>query len=774
MARVKKAAQRAKRDAAQRQAQDFPRTSPPRRNRSPLPHRGPQRQRSYSPPPANGSVFRFEGRSDHYRPRSPPPPQRQNRLEDRISHDRRPQSPRRDDRRDNRRDFSFRSDYSAPQFHPQNPSDRQPRRDNRSRNNQNRQGQGQNRRRFVPFPPTHDRAIIRALNTREKTPDRLSGMVDGSTRFKDVAELSESMEESTENTSNDEADAPRKRQNVETEAQPAVIPKWSNPDPYTVLPPVGEETRAKKTDVVQLIRKAKIAASEANGTAKNDISGNIDFVSLNFDSSDDDSESGELKEDSDDDVILLSSNQNTQKPTHNATLLPRNVNGKSIPPIPSHLMGNGQGQASYIPTTVAYSHQAQTQTSTSTYVPPDTNLQANSYQSSTMELTQTSTIANSVSQISQASRADDRSNKRKRERLVDKPVTISSLWISKNKETDSPWVTIDHSETKDMGFWLHKEVWDFYDFVKPRPHEERIRQDLVNRISRALRIRFPGCEIQAFGSFKSGLYLPTADMDLVLVSPSYLRQGIKDLGAHSLTKAKKCIQDARISNWESLAVIRGAKVPIVKFKDIKTSLPVDISFDNLTGVVANKTFQDWRNQYPAIVPLVAIMKQLLLMRDLNEVFSGGLGGFSIICLVTSFLQNHPAVQSGQMIPEHHLGQLLIEMLDFYGNKFNRDRTAITMNPPGYFPKYELPGRFSIFDPNDSTNDVSRGTIQAPKIAGLFSDACQSLKHRMNELHSMDIRSRRSQSILSCIIGGDYSSFDKQRALYDQLESGYSR
>lgn len=56
------------------------------------------------------------------------------------------------------------------------------------------------------------------------------------------------------------------------------IPKWSNPDPYTVLPPVDEEPRKKK-DVVKLIRKARIA-TEREKAAQNEVAANDDFISF--------------------------------------------------------------------------------------------------------------------------------------------------------------------------------------------------------------------------------------------------------------------------------------------------------------------------------------------------------------------------------------------------------------------------------------------------------------------------------------------------------------
>ena len=58
-------------------------------------------------------------------------------------------------------------------------------------------------------------------------------------------------------------------------------PKWSNPDPYTVLPPI-DDTQRKRKDVVKLIRKAR---KEAEGTAaeRNQVVANDDFISFGMD-----------------------------------------------------------------------------------------------------------------------------------------------------------------------------------------------------------------------------------------------------------------------------------------------------------------------------------------------------------------------------------------------------------------------------------------------------------------------------------------------------------
>jgi non-canonical poly(A) RNA polymerase PAPD5/7 len=197
-----------------------------------------------------------------------------------------------------------------------------------------------------------------------------------------------------------------------------------------------------------------------------------------------------------------------------------------------------------------------------------------------------------------------------------------------------------------------------------------------------------GSELCAFGSFAAGFYLPNADMDLVLVSQSFANTGRKVIAQsrNQMMRIKDCLYNAGIAKPDSVEVIAGARVPLVKYVDRLTGIKVDMSFENSTGIVANDTFQNWKKQFPALPILATIVKQFLMMRGLNDVSTGGIGGFSITCLVVSMLQNMPDVRSGKVVPEDNLGEMLLEFLDLYGNKFERYTTAISMSEPHYVDK----------------------------------------------------------------------------------------
>jgi len=118
---------------------------------------------------------------------------------------------------------------------------------------------------------------------RESTPEQLEGMnAEGQTRFKEIDSSSDERDikivDLTHSSDDERGSVPHKRVKMNGHAE-AGVPKWSNPDPYTVLPP-PETLGAPKKDIVQVIRKAKVDAANAgdSGSAARE----ADFISLSF------------------------------------------------------------------------------------------------------------------------------------------------------------------------------------------------------------------------------------------------------------------------------------------------------------------------------------------------------------------------------------------------------------------------------------------------------------------------------------------------------------
>ena len=470
-----------------------------------------------------------------------------------------------------------------------------------------------------------------------------------------------------DNVDIDTRQPPAKRREIGVRDEDASShPKWSNPDPYFVLPPV-DETLSKRKDPVETIRKYR-KATESKPVEVNQVAANDDFIS--FDTID-----GSLGEQGSS-VSENDSDEGGGMGVAGAPTGPRQLRPRQ----------NSRPQAS---------REAQN----NVYSPPSPHLPdrivldiedgaaTNGYGSRDL-IDLTADFDNS---LGSRKRTHDDQIKGYARGASSRGAAGTGLledWRPDHRTNPVPWLKRPDYLTVNGGFRLHKEICDFFDYVRPQRFEEVIREDLIERLRNTVKKTYPNCDVHCFGSFAAGLYLPNADMDVVVTSRSYCNSGEKVLCQNNknLRKFGDFVKNSGLAKHASVEVIVGAKVPLVKFVDRNTLIRVDMSFENDTGLVAIDTFHDWKRQYPAMPVLVTILKQFLMMRGLNEVQHGGIGGFSVTCLVTSLLQHMPRVQTGKMVPEEHLGEVLIEFLDFYGSRFDVSRTGIRMDPPEYFDK----------------------------------------------------------------------------------------
>ncbi|RPD70501.1 Nucleotidyltransferase [Lentinus tigrinus ALCF2SS1-7] len=149
--------------------------------------------------------------------------------------------------------------------------------------------------------------------------------------------------------------------------------------------------------------------------------------------------------------------------------------------------------------------------------------------------------------------------------------------------------------------------------------EDEVRSLTVQLISSAITKGYRDAKILPFGSYETKLYLPLGDIDLVMHSSSMMRM-----------------------DKTGFTIIAKAKVPIVKIVTTYDRFPVDISINQGNGVTTGKMVKQFL-QLPALRSLVLIIKNFLSQRSMNEVFTDGLGSYSIVCLAISFLQMPPKI-----------------------------------------------------------------------------------------------------------------------------------
>ncbi|XP_022176531.1 non-canonical poly(A) RNA polymerase PAPD5-like isoform X1 [Myzus persicae] len=272
---------------------------------------------------------------------------------------------------------------------------------------------------------------------------------------------------------------------------------------------------------------------------------------------------------------------------------------------------------------------------------------------------------------------------------------------------------------------LHKEIEDFFAYMSATPEEHSMRLDVLERVTNVIHAEWPKAKVEVFGSFRTGLYLPTSDMDLVVIGEW------DTLPLHSLAQA---LLKNNVCN-ENIQVLDKASVPIVKMTDKATDVRVDISFNMNNGVKSAEMIKHYMDVFPMLPKLVLVLKQFLAQRDMNEVFYGGISSYSLILMVVSFLQLHP--RGDLNYPTANLGVLLIEFFELYGKKFNYMHTAIRVKDGGlYISKDEVqkdmadghrPSILCIEDPLTPGNDIGRGSYGALQVKSVFEYAFTTLK-----------------------------------------------
>lgn len=353
-----------------------------------------------------------------------------------------------------RGDFTFRSAPSAPRYPAQGDTYR-PQESKDIKDRQNRRHEASNQEKYSKYAngyrsgqrPTRgrsnharkfpsDRPLLRGQNGNASIEQTL-GVNLGSLRFRSLADLSDSeeeemdMSESDDGMKNDQSpsltsdtERPTKRQNMAKSktVDEEAVPKWSNPDPYFVLPPIDERNRKKK-DPVKFIRKA-FKPAEENTPQENQVTSNDDFISFDIEIAEDGDSSDETKIDTLVGKIRLDLGRRVQ--TRGFTI----EAADDFPNSRKRTYGD-----------MIKGHETD---------PAESSEKANG--------------------------------------------SLLTEWMPRNSADAIPWLDIATATVKNTAFRLHREICDFYEFVRPQHFEQVVREKLLSRLQAATSQRFPACK----------------------------------------------------------------------------------------------------------------------------------------------------------------------------------------------------------------------------------------------------------------------------------------
>lgn len=100
-----------------------------------------------------------------------------------------------------------------------------------------------------------------------------------------------------------------------------------------------------------------------------------------------------------------------------------------------------------------------------------------------------------------------------------------------------------------------------------------------------------------------------------------------------------------------------------------------------------------------------LLKYVLKQKQLNEVYTGGIGSYSLFLMIISFLQ-----QTDHRLSRAKLDVLFIDFCELYGCEFNYYSVGISVSSGSYFSKEDKGWAYdnqthllAIEDPHDSSN-----------------------------------------------------------------------
>ena len=272
---------------------------------------------------------------------------------------------------------------------------------------------------------------------------------------------------------------------------------------------------------------------------------------------------------------------------------------------------------------------------------------------------------------------------------------------------------------------LHEELLDFWHAFRPTRAELAARRDLIKRLEAVVSTVWPEASVRAFGSYDTGLFLPESDIDIVCL----------DTGVHTKqrgTALHKLARALRRAEWpiSEMEVVDKARVPIIKFVDGQSGIPVDICLEERSGLSSSDLTRKAARQFPAFSTLVLFLKRFLNARGLHDTFTGGIGSFLLTLMVIAALQHPPSEETqkhkGATKTRGNLGIELLHFFEVFGLRLNYEAVGISLADGGKFfrkPRARLENgkahHLCIENPLDRSHDVGANSYNILSVRRVF-------------------------------------------------------
>ncbi|XP_077988931.1 poly(A) RNA polymerase GLD2-like [Glandiceps talaboti] len=291
-----------------------------------------------------------------------------------------------------------------------------------------------------------------------------------------------------------------------------------------------------------------------------------------------------------------------------------------------------------------------------------------------------------------------------------------------------------------------QQIWNYYLQNRQTPGDLHSKVLMRDNLFRLIVLALPGITfgLHITGSSRNGFGSRNSDLDICLMLAQKNHLISKNVIVNFLNSIHRKIRNNRPS-FTRVMVIR-ARVPILRFSDLRSGIDCDININNATGIRNTYLLQaysklDWR-----VSPLVMMIKHWASVHNINDASQSTLSSYTLALMVLNYLQVgcqpvvipslqelHPEDFSSHSevrylftpnslqkdLPEHlqytsqntqSLGELLKGFFHYYANEFNFTTHVISVRLGSTYPKSKLPSAAIL---NSGRNEWNLLCVEEP-------------------------------------------------------------
>jgi len=254
-----------------------------------------------------------------------------------------------------------------------------------------------------------------------------------------------------------------------------------------------------------------------------------------------------------------------------------------------------------------------------------------------------------------------------------------------------PWAELSKTAYETPRQQLAAEIDLFALWMEPSPAEEAARDAVFQQILDILTQTAPEAQAERFGSSVTGLAMPMSDVDIRLfprdfVLPLNRNPRTTDPETRAFLKLLDRVQVALEDHRDfTLVVQHYGRFPLIGATHLPTGLSVQVVMSQDTSA-SREIVKRYTQTHPTLRALYAVVKTVLDVRGLADVWYGGLGSYAVFMLVAASLKHtDPKGKKTCLVDQ------LMAFLDFVA-RLNTDQMGLSVEPPRLFKKKSQPSR----------------------------------------------------------------------------------